>query len=340
MGASGTKGKKSDFVFSGVIEGKKDENMSISITDTNKNTKYKNEYKKLDEFLNKQIIQKYFSEEKEKTDDDLIFNGLKKVEKNDLDTKFNDLKNVYEKDVLKKKDLNLSIDNNIISSIINNENTENVYKGKIIKEIESIKQDDNKYGIEHLTILLVGEERVGKTTLINYMLQLDENNQGTITKKENFVTYKSDKVPHLKLIEFKGFGFDKKIDTETIGKEALECIKGEIENNKNTNYNDFIHCIWFCITGTRLQEAEINLLEKLRNAYDEGQKIPVIMVYTQNINPQLSNDMEKFIREKKINTGFIKVMARDMVLPNNKGKIKTFGKEELIHETLNRCTKD
>ena len=76
------------------------------------------------------------------------------------------------------------------------------------------------------------------------MLHLDESNLGTHTKKENFVNYKSDKVPHLKLIEFKGFGLDEDIEPETIGKEALECIQEEIENNKNTNYNDFIHCIW------------------------------------------------------------------------------------------------
>lgn len=51
------------------------------------------------------------------------------------------------------------------------------------------------------------------------------------------------------------------------------------------------------ITGTRLQKAEINLLQRLRNAYDEGQKISVFMVYSQSIDPKLSNGMKEFIEK-------------------------------------------
>ena len=312
--------------------------IDINLTEINENNKYSNQCKiKLDEFMNKMIIQDYYPKNMELTDD-LVFNALKKTENNKLDKIFNDLKNDYEKNVLAKKDLNLSIDNNIIKDIINYENTEKVYKEKIIKEIESRKNDD-KYGIEHLTVLLVGLKDVGKTTLINYMLKLDESNQGTQTKKQNFVTYTSNKVPHLKLVEFKGIGHDKDNIPEIIAKEALECIQGEIENNKNTNYNDFIHCIWYCISGTRLEKAEQNLLQKLRNAYDKDQKIPVIMVYTKSQNDEIINQMKEYIKEIEIDTGFVKVLAKDIVLPNNQGRNYSFGDEELIHETLKRCTK-
>ena len=50
------------------------------------------------------------------------------------------------------------------------------YKKKIINGILSIKNNDNIYQIKHLKILLVGRKGVGKTTLIKYMLNLDEKN--------------------------------------------------------------------------------------------------------------------------------------------------------------------
>ena len=196
------------------------------------------------------------------------------------------------KKILKKKELNISLDKNLISNIIKNENSINVYKKQIINKIELIKKDDNKYAIDYLTVLLVGRKNVGKTTLIKYMLKLEEQNENIekkdniIISKEDFVSYKSNKVPHLKLVEFKGIGLDKDNDPEKIGNEALECIQNEIENNINKNYNDFIHCIWYCISGTRLEESEINLLKKLSNAYNNNE-MPIIIVYTQNIDDEI-----------------------------------------------------
>ena len=67
-------------------------------------------------------------------------------------------------------------DNNLINKVINNENSSIVYKKKIIDEIISIKNNDNIYQIDHLKILLIGRKGVGKTTLIKYMLNLDEKN--------------------------------------------------------------------------------------------------------------------------------------------------------------------
>ena len=345
MGASSEKGikkHKKDVFLSGEIKGKKIAQSLTSGKEDEKQDINEKNYIELDEFMNEEIIQAYLSKNKEETNDN-IFNELKAFEKKELLTIYNNLKKDYQNNILKKQSLNFSIDNNLISNIIKNENTYDVYKNKIIKEVNSIKNDDNKYRIEYLTVLLVGRKGVGKTTLINYMLKLDEQNDlNQVNKnraqKENFVTYKSNKVPHLKLVEFKGIGLDKDNDPEKIGQEALECIRGEIEKNKNNNYNDFIHCIWYCITGTKLEDSEINVLNKLRNAYNEGKKIPVIMVYTQNVDEILTNNMKKYIETIDQKLSFVKVVARDIILINNK-IVKTSGNEELIQETLIKCTK-
>ena len=33
------------------------------------------------------------------------------------------------------------------------------------------------------------------------------------------------------------------------------------------NVNDFVHCIWYCITGTRLEQIEIDTLIELSRIY-------------------------------------------------------------------------
>ena len=104
-------------------------------------------------------------------------------------------------------------------------------------------------------------------TIIITILNKSYNNNNKKETGKDFDIYKSRKVPYLKLIEFKGIGLDKDNDPEKIGNEALQCIQDEIKNNNNKNYNDFIHCIWYCITGTRLEKSEINLLKKLSKAW-------------------------------------------------------------------------
>ena len=83
---------------------------------------------------------------------------------------------------MNQNNLILNFDTNLISNIIENENTTKVFKNKIIKEIEIIKSDEKKYGIDHLTILLVGKTKVGKKSLIKYMLKLGDSQ---LKKKRN-----------------------------------------------------------------------------------------------------------------------------------------------------------
>ena len=122
--------------------------------------------------------------------------------------------------------------------------------------------------------------------MIKYILKLDGkeyNNESLneeIIQEENFISFKNKKIPYLKLIEFKGIGLDKMISPEQIEREALECIKNKISVKRNNNkYTEFINCIWYCVTGSRLEEPELKLLKELSSVYNNKQ-IPIILVYS------------------------------------------------------------
>ena len=151
-------------------------------------------------------------------------------------------------------------------------------------EIISIKEDNSLYQISYLKILLVGRKEVGKTTLIKYMLNKDNFNDNNNNIIEKFGQYESSQVPYLKLVEYRGFGLDESDSPEIVGNEAFKSIQEKINNNngtKNGDYNDFFHCIWHCVSDARFQQSEINVLEKLSQAYNK-MTMPIIVVYTQN----------------------------------------------------------
>ena len=293
------------------------------------------DYIELNNFMNEKNIQIYLSEKKEENKDK-AFQNLKEFEFKELQKIFNEKYNNYITDFQKEK-INIKLEQNLIDTILKNENSSNVYKQKIKDQILSIKSNDQSYQIKYLKILLVGRKGVGKTTLINYILNLKENKINHYSK-DNFVIYENEEVPYLKLVKFRGIGLDKFSNPETIGNEALNYIRTEINKKKNGNYNDFFHCIWYCISNTRFEEPEKKVLIKLSEVYND-KTIPIIIVYTQNIDNSVSNSMKTFIEAMGLETtSFIKVLAKDMKLMFD-GKIKkAFGKSELLNETLKKCT--
>ena len=290
------------------------------------------------------IFQIYLSDKKENSKDP-NFIKLKNYEKQELEKLFRDLVKDYKKEVFQNNNFKINnVNPKLISDIIENEQSKLVYKKKIIKEINEITKKKEEHKIDQLTILVVGKKSVGKSTLIRYILKLDENysnnleyNDGII-QEENFISYQSNKVPYLKLIEFKGIGLDKNISPEQIEKEALECIKNKISVAKNNNkYTEFINCIWYCITGARLENAELKLLEQLSTAYPKT-KIPIILVYTNTIDKSQAKGMKNYSERLKIKSSFIEVLAKDTKIIYSDEVVKSFGNEKLLSETLLRCT--
>ena len=118
------------------------------------------------------------------------------------------------------------------------------------------------------------KRNIGKNSLIKYMLKLDDSDLKKVPKKD-FRAYQSDSIPYLRLIKYKGIGYGELNDVERIKKKTLEYIK---EQTKKTNYNDFIHCIWYIIKGQRAEDGEIKYLKELKKAYINVH-IPLVIIY-------------------------------------------------------------
>ncbi len=161
------------------------------------------------------------------------------------------------------------------------------------------------------------------------MLKLDENYKGNIIDEEYFKIYTSNKVPYLKLIEFKGIGVDIGNDPEIIGEGAYNCINNMINSNSRSNYNDIIHCIWYCTTGTRFEDKEVSLFKKLKEAYNDV-SLPIIIVYTKTVDRLTAKNFKSYIlNDLKLEASFVKVLAF-----NSDNQKYTFGDYKLLRKTL------
>ena len=104
--------------------------------------------------------------------------------------------------------------------------------------------------------------------------------------------HSSDIIPFLRLADSKGI--EKNI---TSGVSAVyESIKQFIANKLATKDPDqYIHCIWYCWTGSRLEPSEIEILQKLSKQY-QSEVLPVIIVYTNAVYPGDTREAINYIK--------------------------------------------
>ena len=271
--------------------------------------------------------------------DDPVFYLLKQKELKDLSNFFrSNQSNMI--DSLEDKIneiLNDKIDyNDIAKDIFNIEKAGEIYKEKVKKEIVNIERNEHIFEIKYLTVMIVGKSGVGKSTLINSLLKLqgkDRAKVGTgdfVTK--NIDCFQSQEFPLFKLVDTRGIELNYNYGAEAVKKAASDFINKQIKKN---NPDDFVHCIWYCITGNRFEQVEIDLLNSLRSAYDNN-SIPIIIIYTQATDNNAINGMQNYIKEKNINAEFIKILAERKELVNGQ-YLEPFGLDGLINETLKKC---
>ena len=121
---------------------------------------------------------------------------------------------------------------------------------------------------------------------------------------------------------------------EAVKNDTSAFIKEQLSTN---NINNFVSCIWYCITGVLFQQVEEDLLKALRSTYGDN-SIPIIIVYTQAVDKNAMTSMDAFIKKSKIEATFIKVLAERKELPNNTF-LEPFGLDDLLKETLFKCKK-
>ena len=282
---------------------------------------------KLKDFLNAMIYQN-----SQDDSDDTSYNELLKIEIEELQKEVDKLSEDLINGINKQFNFK-NIKKEVINSIVQNEITNSMIKRKISSMIKEYENDINKHSIPYLKIILVGRKKIGKTDLVNYMLELEPNENENKNKKLDLQEYVSEKVPFLKLVEFKGIGFDSDSNTEIIGTNIFNYIN----NLQKSENKDYIHCIWYCMTETKFEKPEIAVLRKLKNSYKNDNVLPVIAVYTKTESHEIANQMEEHIKSQGIDTIFIKTLAKSFTMQN--GTVKnTFGKEELLKATLEKCT--
>ena len=290
---------------------------------------------KVENFMNETKIQDEFSENDKEENENKTYKELKKYEKEQLKKIFLENKDKLKNKMFDIKNININIDTSLISTIINSEKTKDVFKNIMIKKIGNIKSDENKYKIDHLTILLVGKSKSGKKSLIKYILNLKDSQTKSEKgrKKENFEAFQNPNIPYLRLVKYKGIGLGNDNDVEIITNQTINYIANQ---NKKRSYNDFVHCIWYCFTGTRLEKSEEEYLKRLRNSYSDV-NMPIILIYLNEYNNNKITEMEQDIKKSKLDVDFINVIAKVIRKPNNQGTIDSRGKEELMNLTLDKC---
>ena len=224
----------------------------------------------------------------------------------------------------------------LVNKIFNGEKGKDVYYEKFNKQIDSINRNRHSpFEIEYLTIMLVGKSGVGKSTLINSLLKLQRGERARTGTgnfvTENITTYQSQALPYIKLVDTRGI----ELSSGFGANEILNMAKGYISQQyKSNNPNNFVHCIWYCITGNRFEQVEIDFLNALRNSYSDN-SLPILVVYTQATDKNTIAEMQKYIKEKKINAYFIQVLAERKELVNG-NYMEPFGLSDLVSRTLDK----
>ena len=287
---------------------------------------------KLNLFLNQIDIQDTSSNAKNKLHDS-VFELIQKDEISKLLQFFNVTKNNFLKEILNYLNYHkANISQNLTFQLLNEENASQVYRNKIQNEISIIGNDKKSFQINYLTIMLLGKSGVGKTTLINKILGVNAP-----TGDGNFITtettpYQSEKMPFLRLVDTRGIELSVNFGALQLEKEATKFIQRQLET---TDINNFVHCIWYCITGKRFEAVEVKILKGIRDYY-KGNKIPIIIVYTQSTDKKTIINMKEYILKQIDCNDFVYILADDIEAVDGT-VIKSFGVEELLSQTLFKC---
>jgi hypothetical protein len=124
-------------------------------------------------------------------------------------------------------------------------------------------------------------------------------------------------INYINLIDTRGFEKNKGYLIQDMEKEIINFI------NKQKLTNQPIHLVWYCFKGSRFEDIEELLIQKIKKL-----NVPVLLVYTQAVNEELIDF------NVLSNKGYdcIEIIAQD--IKGVRGKIiNSFGLDDLIEKT-------
>ena len=195
--------------------------------------------------------------------------------------------NSFQEEVLSKYNEELLI--STLKSLFQELNISNTIKTQLEKDLDTNEFSEK---LNHFNILILGRAGIGKTTLINSILEFEGTpnelltGEGTSKTMGPPVGYVSDTVKGLRLWDSQG------IDKEKYNiPKVVEDVKNLINQaSLNNDPDKFIHCIWYCISGNRFEKSESESISELMSIYDDD-TLPIIIVYTEAYSEQSTEDV-------------------------------------------------
>ena len=252
--------------------------------------------------------------------------------------------NSFQEEVLSKYNEELLI--STLKSLFQELNISNTIKTQLEKDLDTNEFSEK---LNHFNILILGRAGIGKTTLINSILEFEGTpnelltGEGTSKTMGPPVGYVSDTVKGLRLWDSQG------IDKEKYNiPKVVEDVKNLINQaSLNNDPDKFIHCIWYCISGNRFEKSESESISELMSIYDDD-TLPIIIVYTEAYSEQSTEDVCVEVKDvlgnlmankekiKEIN--IMPVVAKDKEIKSGKSciVIEKFGIKPLMDLSIKK----
>ena len=235
---------------------------------------------------------------------------------------------------------NKKIKQNISIKVFSNKKFNKILEKAKNKFIQKCGKEFKKTVSENFNVLLLGKTGVGKTTLINSFLELSDvergkEGDGKPTPTIEFKEYKGERNnQHYTLFDTNGIQLKGENSIDNKIKGIINIIN---ERNKQNDPNKYIHCIWYCATGSNIEPEEEKFIKKLIKIYTEKVTLPVFILHTKSINDEDSEKMKNrlsiILKEDYINYYYMDVIARE--IKGKKLKFPSEGLPELEEKTKN-----
>ena len=245
---------------------------------------------------------------------------------NKINDKIKEMENKFKQTfTIKEVRIPLCIKNNILNICKLYYNTQKIKEAikEKYKSLNSGKRTKSKF-----TVFILGNTGNGKSTLLNACFNQYLSKVSPITPCHDFkvpTAFSHENLPDFVIYDTNGFEIKGENDIDNRLKEISDFIK-----EKSSDSEKMIDCLWYCITGTKFQDAEKSFIKKLNEIYFE--KFPIILVYTQTKSLDMAKEMKNYALEYFPENFFIPVLAKEITLIGNL-KLDKFGVDDLINKT-------